>query len=187
MARSGVLPSCPVSNKQRPPTACPVPTCIDLAELFGKRFRAKYEPSYAAQNGPTARTNDPWLKTIPCRAGHICPWGGSALAAITDKAGPIAHKLALLPGVTVWMDGSDGVTVLFDAACFDEVAKLMKPRRRRRLGPDQLGRLAKAGAKHQFKHGVQNAGKGQIRVATGSVAQRATPETRGDSGVLDAR
>ena len=108
-----------------------VPTCIDLAERFGRRYRVEHEESYMAQYGPRARVKDPWLQTIPCRAGHIYPWGGSTLATVTNNAGPTARKLAALPDVTTWQDGSDGMTVLFDAANFTKVAKLMRPRRKR--------------------------------------------------------
>jgi hypothetical protein len=127
------------------------PSCIDLSK-FGQ-YRVAYEESYFAQYGPRAHVNDPWLKIIRCRAGHICPWG-SKLAAVTNKPGPTAHKLAALPGATLWQDGSDGVTVLFDAADFNQVAKLMRPRRKRRLNPEQQAKLIEAGARNRFRAGA---------------------------------
>ena len=69
--------------------------------------------------------------------GPYLPVGRSTLAAVTNKAGPIARKLAALPGVTLWQDGSDGVTVLFDVSDFAAVAQIMHPRRCRRLSPEQ--------------------------------------------------
>lgn len=129
MSKTSVARPCPAGNCQ------PVnsPACIDLAERFGRRYRIDNEPAYAAQYGPRSHVSDPWLKIIPCRAGHIYPWGGTRLAAVTHRAGPLARKLAAVPGVTVWLDGSDGVTALFDVAVFPAVAKVMHPRYRRRL------------------------------------------------------
>jgi hypothetical protein len=106
-----------------------------LAKRFGRRYRVEYEQAYLPQYGRHARVNDPWLKIIPCLAGHICPWGGSTLAAVTDRAGRAARKLANLPGVTVWQDGDDGVTVLFDVAEFSRVARILHPRRRAARSP----------------------------------------------------
>jgi hypothetical protein len=120
----------PKGNRVTP--SRPSPTCIDLAQRFGRRYRVEYGPAYSAQYGRRARVNDPWLKIIPCRAGHLCPWGGSKLAAVTDRAGPLARKLAALPGVKLWQDGNDGATVLFDVADFGRVAKVMRPKRRRK-------------------------------------------------------
>jgi hypothetical protein len=142
------------------------PPCIDLAEQFGQRYRVEYEESYFAQYGPRARVDDPWLKIIPCRAGHICPWGGSKLAAATNKPGPTARKLAALPGAILWQDGSDGATVLFDVALFPRVAKLMDPRRCRRLSPEQRAKLIEAGAKHRFSGGAGARSEGRPGVQT---------------------
>ena len=119
------------------------PPCIDLEEHFGQKYRIEYEESYYAQYGPKARVNDPWLKIIPCANGHVCPWGGSTLAAVRTKAGPIDGKLADVPGVTLWQDGEkDGSTFLFDVAIFDQVATLMDPRSRRRLSEAQRKKCA---------------------------------------------
>jgi hypothetical protein len=97
MSKSSVAPSRP-AGKGLPRSSLRVDApCIDLAEQFGQRYRVEYEESYFAQYGPRARVDDPWLKIIPCRAGHICPWGGSQLAAVTNKTGPTARKLAALP------------------------------------------------------------------------------------------
>jgi hypothetical protein len=132
MSTSSVVPSCPSGNRKPRANPSPRPECIDLAERFGRRYRIEYEPAYQAQYGPRSRVDDPWLKILPCRAGHICPWGGAMLAAVTSTAGPTARKLAALPGVTIRQDGADGATLLFDVGAFSQVAKLMHPRRKRR-------------------------------------------------------
>jgi hypothetical protein len=77
------------------------------------------------------------------------------LAASTNSRGSTARKLAALPGVTLWQDGSDGVTVLFPVEMFPEVAALMHPKRRRQLSTEQRAKLLEAGAKHRFTDGAQ--------------------------------
>jgi len=133
----------------------PTPTCINLRERFGRRYRVEYEPSYYAERGAGARADDPWPMVIPCENGHICPWGGSTLTACTKAAGSVANRLKALPFTTVAQDGSDGANVLFDVNHFDVVATIMKPRRRRRLSPEARRAAGERLAKYQFRHAVQ--------------------------------
>ena len=109
--------------------------CVDLKREFGKEYRVRYEESYYAEYGPNARVEVPELMIIPCRNGQICPWGGRDLVACTDRLGPVANTLMALPFTTIAQEGSDGVNVAFDLKHFEEVARIMKPRRRRRLSP----------------------------------------------------
>ena len=128
--------------------------CVNLKERFGRKYRVTYEESYYAQYGPRAQTDDPWLQIIPCRRGHIFPWGDNILAASTNGRGPTAHKLAALDFTTISQDGDDGVTMLFPVERFPEVAELMKPRRRRQVSDQERQRLLEIGAKHAFQHGT---------------------------------
>jgi hypothetical protein len=175
MSKSSVAPSRPPDNGLPRASLETDPPCVDLAERFGRRYRVEYEESYFAQHGPRARVNDPWLKIIPCQAGHICPWGGSKLAAVTNKPGSTARKLAALPGASVWQDGSDGITVVFDVALFPRVAKLMHPRRCRRLSPEQRAKLIEAGAKHRFGNGAGACSEGRPCVQTTLCDSEAVP------------
>jgi len=114
--------------------------CVNLKREFGKRYRVRYEESYFAEYGENARVEDPWLMIIPCRNGHICPWGGEDLAAITGRSGSVANRLKALPFTTLVQEGSEGVVVLFHVKHVEEVAEIMKPRRRRRLSPEERAR-----------------------------------------------
>jgi len=107
-------------------------TCINLKRQFGERYKVAYEESYAAEHGEHGRAEDPWLMIVLCQNGHICPWGGSNLAACTNTAGAVSKRLRALPFVEVVQDASDGINATFDVKHFDEVAAIMKPRRRRR-------------------------------------------------------
>ena len=130
------------------------------------RYRVEHEESYHAERGAGARAADPWLMIVPCRAGHICPWGPSTLAASTNGRGSTARKLAALDFATVCQDGSDGVTVLFPVEKFPEVAALMHPKCRRRMTEERRQRLVEAGAKYRFSNGVHVAPEGQIALET---------------------
>ena len=141
--------------------------CIDLKARFGRRYRVEYEESYYAEHGAGARVDDPWLMVIPCENGHICPWGGSTLAACTKAAGSVASRLKALSFTTVAQDGSDGANVLFDVEHFDVVAKIMKPRRRRRLSPEARHAAGERLAKWRFRQAVQTPDSARTCVSEG--------------------
>lgn len=146
-----------------------MPTCIDLAERFGQRYRVEYEESYFAQYGPRARTNDPWLQIIPGARGHVYPWNTTTLAATTKTSGRIAKQLKALPFVEVYTDACDGATVLFPAGHLDQVADLLRLRRRRRLSDRERNRLAELGRRYGFQprqHGFQSSSETRPCVPT---------------------
>ena len=129
--------------------------CVDLKQHFGDRFRIEYEESYHAERPEFRAQEAAWLTLIPCQHGHIIPWGGDLLAACTDKRGPLAKKLVESSVTEPWMGGDDGVNVKFDIRHFDEVAEIMKPRRRHRhgfkLSSEHRQKLVEAGEKHRFQ------------------------------------
>ena len=129
--------------------------CINLQKRFGRRFKVRYAEDYFAQYGPNAQTEDPWYMEIPCENGSIAPWGGFELVACTKTAGPVANRLKAIPFTRVAQDGDDGANVVFGVEHFDVVAKLMKPRRRRRLSEAARRWLADAGAKTRFQPGTR--------------------------------
>ena len=124
---------------------------INLQEQFGRVFRVEREESYFAQYGPGARTDDPHYQIIPGSRGHVYAWDAERLAASTDTTGSTARKLRELSFVHVWQDGTDGLTVLFPPNQLDEVAALLKLRRRRRVSDEERKRLADIGRSHQFR------------------------------------
>jgi hypothetical protein len=112
--------------------------CIDIKERFGKRHKVTPEDG-------NAWNRDPWLWVIPCGHGHIYVHGGQRLGAATNGR-RVGGILAKIPYVQIEQEGSDGFNVSFDVADFAKVAKVMRPRRRRRLSPEQRERLVAAGA-----------------------------------------
>jgi hypothetical protein len=136
--------------------------CVNLRELFGRQYRVTYEESYYAERGARAWADDPWLQVIPCRAGHIYPWGSAMLAASIDTRGSTARKLAALDFTTVHQDGSDGMTILFPVERFPQVAALMHPKRRRQMTEEQRQAAAERLAKYAFTPAVQRQETTQI-------------------------
>lgn len=128
--------------------------CVNLKERFGGQYKILHEESYFAQYGPRATRADPWLQIIPGRLGHVFPHGGDLLAASTNTAGSTARRLAALPGAVLWLDGSDGVTVLFPVEELETVAAILHLRRRRVLSEAARAHLRVLGAKYGFKPGV---------------------------------
>ena len=109
--------------------------CINLKERYGDKYRVRHEDWTWGRKSHIS--SDPWEMVILCKYGHVCPWGGNDLAACTDRSGRIAAQLKRLPFVEVWQDGSDGANVVFDASTLGEVMRIMRPRLRRRLSPEQ--------------------------------------------------
>jgi hypothetical protein len=63
--------------------------------------------------------------------------------------------------VRVVQDGEDGINVVFDVRHFEEVTEVLKPRRRRRLTPEQLAKRTERLQKYRFSPASQNAGAGR--------------------------
>lgn len=121
--------------------------CVDLEEQFGSVYQVEYE------DGVFHRARDAWRLILTCRHGHFYPHGGEILGASTNTRGAIANQLAALPCVRVVQDGSDGINAIFHVDDFESVAALLKPRRRRRLTPDQKAERTERLRKHRFRKG----------------------------------
>ena len=116
--------------------------CINLQERFGRQYSVICGESYRA-HGPDARRRDPWLTIIPCRFGHLYPFGGEFLAASVDGFPKVAGRLRKLPCCRVHQDGDDGeLTVVFHVNDLARVAGIIRPRCRRKLSPERRAELA---------------------------------------------
>ena len=94
--------------------------CVNLRERFGRTFRVEYEESYYAQYGPHARVEIPVVHATSFPAEPaISSRGEPRLWPRPPMAGDRPPgSWAPSPGVKLWQDGSDGVTVLFPAERF---------------------------------------------------------------------
>lgn len=116
--------------------------CINLKERFGDRCKVEFDESYFAERPEFRAAEAPWLVIIPCQNGFVCPWGNDNLAACTNHRGRIVKKLKALPDTTVAQDGHDGANVIFPVDQLEEIARIMKPRKRRRLSDTQRRQAA---------------------------------------------
>jgi hypothetical protein len=138
-------------------TSQQITNCIDLKERFGDRYRVVHGESYEAERGNNGRAHASWLQVVPCRYGHIYPRGGELLGTSTDHRGPVANRLAALPSVRVVQLGDDEINAVFHFSSFDDVAAVMKPKRRRMLTPDQRAERVERLRKYQFSSAIHNA------------------------------
>ena len=137
-------------------------SCIDLKELFGDRFKLDVDGGFYAERPEFRREEEPWLTHILCQHGHIGVWGDDLLVACTNSAGAVATRLKALSFAEVAQDGTDGVNVTFPLEHFDEVAEVMKPRKRRRLSEEHKAKLAASNAKYRFQPASQSDSEGPV-------------------------
>ena len=115
--------------------------CIDLKTL-GK-FRIEHE------SGKRGR-DDLWLLVIPCRHGHIYPHGGDRLGFASRCRGPVANKVAALPGARIEQEAGDGLNVSFPVEMFGRVARIVGAKRQRTMTAEQRTAAAERLARFRF-------------------------------------
>ena len=104
---------------------------VNLKERFGDSYRIEHDP--AASHEPGGRKN-PWYHTIPCRNGHIYPHSDKLLALWWESSTRLDRQC---PALTLYQDGDDEKTYLFNPEDFEEVARIAHPKRKRRLTSSQ--------------------------------------------------
>jgi|SRR5262245_13314098 len=127
--------------------------CVNLAEKFGDRYGVTWDPAYDPVHLPHGKS-DPWYMQIPCERGIIYPHGGDLLAVEVDFRPQTAKKLEAVPGVERYQDGDHEKTYLFPVAIFDQVAAIVRPRKRRRRPASAAAHLVR----FRFGHAVQSVG-----------------------------
>jgi hypothetical protein len=105
-------------------------TCINLAERFGHRYRIGWEASGATKRD-WPRAERPWLMRLRCRAGHVAPYGGDVLQAVTDRP-RLGTQLRALPFVLAARGDAETV-VRFHVDHLSAVLAILRPYQRRRL------------------------------------------------------
>ena len=123
--------------------------CVDLWRTFGNEYKISTDPAYDS-TGIRRDNLDPWYFTIPCKFGTIWAHGGDMLCVDIDYHDRTARKVGAIPGVRLKRDGDREKTYIFPAALFGEVAKLVKPHRRRQMTPEQRQEAAKRLAPYRF-------------------------------------
>ena len=122
-------------------------TCLDLAALYGHRFRIVYEE----QAGEWPVADRPWLARIACHGGHVGVQGGDRLHAFTDRP-RIGAQLRALP-FPERAQGDAEVRVVFHVDHLEAVLAILRPYRRRQVSEAERERLRAMGAAHRFGAG----------------------------------
>ena len=117
--------------------------CINLKERYGKKWRVKKEIKTSS--------SDPWNFIVPCRMGHICPWGETTLAACVDNHPVIINRMRQLSFMKMHQYGDKGANILFDVVHFDEVIAFMKPYKRRKLSEEQKANVIETLRQYRLK------------------------------------
>jgi hypothetical protein len=124
-----------------------VPTCINLEERFGRRYRVTFEAG-GATKGQWAREDWPWIMEIRGRYGVVYPKGGEILQGMTDRP-RMGRKLRALPCVRS-VRGDAETIITFRVADAEQVFALLKPYRRRQVSETERERLRALSARHGF-------------------------------------
>lgn len=114
--------------------------CFDLRPWAQKhRYRWSYEEGY----GPGNIDDDPWFVEVICRYGKIYPYNSDMLLAYSNLG--VKRKVRNISKLIEhhqW-DG-DAEVFRFPIEFLEQVAKILKPRRRRTLDPDKARAIGKA-------------------------------------------
>ena len=124
--------------------------CVHLLAQCGTRYRIAFDPAYSPRHVPRSML-DPWYMLIPGKFGTIYPTGGDLLRVDIDHHPSRFRKIAALPGCVLVQDGDHEKTLEFHVDLLDQVASIVKSRRRRVLTPDHRARLQSANRRFQFR------------------------------------
>ena len=129
---------------------------IDIKRDYGDRYKVTLDE--AARHEVNGR-NNPWYYQIPCKVGNIYPYSSKLLAFYCEGTGIKARLLREQKNIKLIQDGDIEGVFLFTPDQFDIIAQYAKPRKRRRLSPEQRERLIEAGKgnlKNRKKTGVNH-------------------------------
>jgi hypothetical protein len=124
--------------------------CLDLMKEYGETYRITWDECYDPK-GRHKNNLDPWYMQIPTLHGHFYPHSETELGFATNKNGNIARQLAALPFTTVAQNGTDGMNLTFKNEDFSKIAEIVKPKKKRRLTPEQRKASIERIAKHRFQ------------------------------------
>jgi hypothetical protein len=143
---------------------------IDLRQ-FSPPYRVHLDAGLPEGPRPARQYDDPWELVLPGAAGFVAPQGGEHLLACTRHRLTTARILATVPGAVITQDGSDGQNVKFPARHLDEVAGILRLRRRKEVSEAERERLAALSRAHSpFRKSISESkveGHGAVEEAQG--------------------
>ncbi len=116
---------------------------LNLHALAGGRYRLELDESARID-----RSQEPkdWCIQIPCKHGHIGVHSDKELRAYC-KATRLFARLTDITSARVIQEGDKEIAIAFHPTHLDEVAELLKARRKRVVTEEELQRLASIGFK----------------------------------------
>lgn len=182
MSGQALCPSTPTGER---PAA--VPSCVNLMERYGDEYKITWDPAYDAK-GKHRRNRDPWYMQIPCKGRvTLYPHGRTLLAAEVNHHPSVVKKLLAIPGVVLSRDGDGEQTLLFDVNLFPQVATVVRPRRRKRLPPEQRQACAERLARGRQSSARSDDGSGLEGVQTVNPGHRPPAVGRNRPGLPGPR
>ena len=139
----------------------PDPTCINLTERFGDRYRIAFDPAYDPKFRPRDKL-DPWSMVIPCQRGEIYPYGEETLVVEVEGRPIIRKRLNALDCTVTHQEGDNFGAFRFHVNHFDAVAKIVLPRKRRQLSEDQRRQSAERLREYQYQSRTSAAESGPV-------------------------
>jgi hypothetical protein len=119
---------------------------VDLRQLFGHKYVVTFDRGSA--EGP--RDRDPWLAGIETRTGLVYSYSDTHLGVQVDGHPKVARRLTEM-GYPLIQGGDAEKTFLVPAGELERIARLIRPRRRRRFRDlaARAARLAEARQKRR--------------------------------------
>ena len=112
--------------------------CIDLRIVCKeRRWKWHYEESFKAERMRSTNPSAPWYVEVLCKNGTIYPISEFYLAACVEGRPNMPSRLKKIDGVS---QHQGNVVFKFHALLLDDVAKVMRPRRKRRVSPEAIAR-----------------------------------------------
>ena len=155
---------CPTGEHFLTHPQCGFAGCVDLRPWAkANRYRFRLEESYRVESFAHVRGDGRWYVEILCKNGLIYPHGGTNLLAYAKPGA--SPDIAKLPGVHLHQTKGRARVFKFPIERLDEVAAILKPRKRRTLSPDRARAMGKATAygaqaRKSDQERTQGAGKG---------------------------
>jgi len=139
MRDSDNLGICPTGQHLAGSFRCGFMGCVDLRPWAkDNRYRYRLEESYKAESNGHVKGDGRWFVEVLCKYGLIYPKGGDILLAYVTSG--VKRHLAAMGLEHHQHDGNNEV-FRFPVSRLDEVAALLKPRRRKTISPEHLQAL----------------------------------------------
>ncbi len=122
---------------------------IDLKAEYGRDYRITLDES--ASIPEQEREEKLWYYRIPGRLSHshIGVWNENTLSVYAE--GPLVKKIAAYPGLKVVQRGDREIQATFPPEMLNEIASLIKAKKRKKLSPEQRERLISLSLPHRFQ------------------------------------